>query len=304
MKVEKIGSRGILFTIEAHENAFEEDYFIYLINGENNVYLCDTHLGPESMKPIKEYMHSHGLDQKPLVLFFSHTDYDHIWGACAFPGATIIAHDRSLQRIFDRGQLDLQRYGKFQNGDVKLVYPNLTFDSRISFREDGVDFIFAPGHTNDSAVCYDRRESVLYVGDLVERPQPVILEHDLETYIETLENLKGMAAKVMIASHSGRVNNDDIDKNIEFIREFQDTALSEPTEDDTAETVMIRKMYTLLMYEEAIQQTAGDSFDYMEFQKELWGSLELDYLSPRSALLRNVEHEELRLALESYMAGL
>lgn len=303
MKTEKIGTRGVLFTLENNDGAFNDDYRIYLIEGERNVYLCDTHVGPRSMEPIREYLDRNGLDKKPLIIFLSHSDWDHIWGTCAFPEATVIAQHGSLQRIFQRGHLDLQRYANFKNGEVNLVYPTITFDDRICF-DDGVEFIFAPGHTRDSAICYDRRDSVLYLGDLVKKPQPILHEHDLETYIETLENIIAMAAKVMISTHSGQITQEDVQKNIAFIRKAQDTALSEPEEDESQDVEMIRKLYTLLMYEDAIAQTAGEDFDYMAFKKELWGSLELDYLSNRSHLLQNIEHEELKLALESYMAGL
>ena len=303
MKIEKIGSRGVLFTMEANDSAFAEDYYIYLINGEKDLYLCDTHVGPKSMEPIQQYLAANGLDTKPLVIFHSHSDWDHIWGACAFPGATVVAQHRSLQRLYDRGYLELQRYAKFQNGEVRLVPPAITFDSRMLFCEDGVEFISAPGHTDDSAICYDRKDSVLYLGDLVERPRPVIQAHDLETYIETLEEIKGIAAQIMLTSHSGWVSKEDIEDNIAYIQQFQDIALGS-SEGDSEVGEMIRKCYTLLMYEDAIAQTVGNEFDYLTFQKELWHSLELDYLSSASALLRNVEYEELKLALESYMAGL
>lgn len=304
MRIEKIGNRGVLFTMEAQDSAFAEDYYIYLINGEKNLFLCDTHVGPASMKPIQQYLVANGLDKKPLVIFQSHSDWDHIWGACAFPGATVVAQHRSLQRLFDRGYLELHRYTEYQNGEVRLVPPSITFESRMLFCEDGVELSAAPGHTEDSAICYDRRDSVLYVGDLVERPRPVIQDHDLETYVETLEEIKGIAAQVMIASHSGQVSQEDIEDNITYIREFQDIAMMEPEGTDSEETEMMRKRYTLLMYEDAIAQTVGDEFDYLIFQKELWHSLELNYLSSTSELLQQVGYEELKLALESYMVGL
>lgn len=304
VKIEKIGSRGVLFTYNETESALGE-YCVYLINGQNNVYLCDTHLGPKSMEPIQEYMRDNGLEEKPLVIFLSHADWDHIWGVCAFDQPLVVAHDKCTQRINDRGLLELERYASFMNGNIRLVYPSLSFDSRLSFQADGVEFIFAPGHTEDSAICYDRRDSVAYVGDLVEKPQPTVSFHDLETYIETLESLKALAAKLIISSHSGQVGAGDIDGNIEFLREFQDIALSESSEDvDESDNDMIRKLYTLLMYEDAIQQTAGPDFDYLKFQRVFWESLEMDYRNSKSALLRNVGYTELKLALESYMAGL
>lgn len=307
MKVENIGNRGVLFTFETQESGVGE-FCVYLIIGEKNLYLCDTHLGPESMEPIKEYIETNGLGDKPLVVFFSHADWDHIWGACAFPGATIIAHDKCPQRIFDRGRLDLERYGDRSRGNVKLVYPTLTFDSRISFRDDGVEFIHAPGHTTDSAICLDRKDQVMYAGDLVEKPEPCINHHDLEVYVETLESLKAMSVSTIISSHSGIVDAGDIEENIEYIRNFQDIALSEPAgdeyEDEESRENGIRKLYVMLMYEDAIQQTAGHDFDYLNFQREFWTALEMDYLNPISALLRNVSFDDLKTALETYMTDL
>lgn len=304
MKIERIGSRGVLFTLEGQEGALAGDYHIYLIEGENTVYLCDTHLGPKSMEPIQEYLRENGLDRKELVIFLSHSDWDHVWGVCAFPGAKVVAQHRLLKRLYDRGHLELQRYADYQNGEVKLVYPTLTFESKLTFCQDGVEFISAPGHTSDSAICYDRRDSVLYLGDLVETPHPAIQAHDLETYVETLEDIIELKARVMVTTHSGRVSGKDIEDNIAYIQEFQETALSEPAPGDSKEADMIRKQYVLLLYEEAISQTTRDKFDYLAFQKELWGSLELDYLKPRLTLLQEADYEELKLALQSYMAGL
>jgi len=295
-----------MFTFEAAECALGGGYSVYLINGEHNVYLCDTHLGPVSMELIKQYLRSNGLDNKELVIFLSHSDWDHVWGVCAFPGAMVIAHDKCPQRMFDRGQLELKKYAHYQNAEIELVYPNLTFDSRMTFREDGVEFIYAPGHTVDSAICYDRKDSVVFVGDLVENPEPVVSHHDLETYIETLETLKLMPAQVMVSSHSGVADKKNIEDNIQFLRDYQDTALTQSSGDSEDEdgANMIRKQYTLLMYEDAIQQTVGDSFDYLAFHREFWGSLDMDYLNTSSELLRNIGLEELKLALESYMVEL
>jgi hypothetical protein len=58
------------------------------------------------------------------------------------------------------------------------------------------------------------------------------------------------------------------------------------------------------MYEDAILQTAGDSLDYLTFQREFWRSLDLDYLNPESVLLQSLSAEDLKLALESYLIEL
>lgn len=303
MKIEKIGSRGTLFTFEEHESLLGE-YSIYLIAGTNRLYLCDTHLGPKSMEPIMEYMQAQGLD-KPLVIFLSHSDWDHIWGVSAFENPLVVAHVFCARNVVQRGPLELQRYASYQNGEVSLINPHLTFDSKILFADDGVEFIYAPGHTEDSAICFDHRDAVIYAGDMVERPQPCIGWHDLEKYIDSLEYIRELRSRVIVSSHSGIVTPEDIEDNLDYLRQCQEIVEEQNSgavEDKDRE--YLRKLYTLLLYEDAIANTVGNDFDYASFQRQLWQSLDMDYLTNITTLLQNVEHEELQLALEAIMAGL
>jgi glyoxylase-like metal-dependent hydrolase (beta-lactamase superfamily II) len=297
MRIEEIGRRGRTFTFTGTESALG-DYTVYLIEGEKRFYLCDTHLGPRSMEEIIEYIKGRGV-AKPLVVFLTHSDWDHIWGVCAFAKPLVVAHELCAHNIAQRGELDLQRYANYRRGDVWLVPPTLTFDSRLTFADDQVEFIHAPGHTADSALCHDRQDGVIYLGDLVERPRPVIGWHDLEKYIDTLEFLGEQPARAFVSSHSGLVTLEDIEKNLTFLRSCQYSLQKEGLQ---AEDTGLNKLYTLLLFEEAIAETLGQSFDYRAFQLRLWQSLDLDYLDTVPNLLKNVTREELRLALESLLA--
>lgn len=296
MKIKRIASRGTAFTFTEPESLGE--YTAYLVEGEHRFYLCDTHLGPESMALIKEHLLSRG-QNKPLLIFFSHADWDHIWGACAFPQCLVVAHELSAKFIRQRSPLDLERYAEYQRGTVQLVAPDLVFDSRLLFADDGVEFIYAPGHTEDSSVCYDHKDLVLYAGDLIETPKPAIGWHDIERYIDTLEDLRERPVKTYIASHSGIVTPRDIEGNIDYLGQ----CLAKVGKPDAADEDFY-KLYTLLLYEDAIATISAGTFDYALFQRQLWQSLGLDYLSPLPALLESVDSSELELALASYVAGL
>lgn len=298
INTKNIGSRGVIFTLgDANDDLGE--IAIYLIKGENRVYLCDTHLGPKSMEVVKEYLRENNLGEKQLVVFLTHSDWDHIWGACAFPDALIIGHDLCRKGILDRGKVELQRYADHQSGEIVLIPPQLTFSEQLRFLDDEVEFYYAPGHTADSAVCYDRKDAVLFVGDLVEDPKPMIGYHDLETYIDTLESLAAHPAKTIISSHSGIVNRKTISENIKYIRMFASKATADLPDKEKNDPAS--KLYIMLLYEDAIQQTLGDAFDYQSFQRELWGSLDLNYLDTTSKRLKSISYDELKSALESYL---
>lgn len=219
MKVERIAKRGTLFTFQEGDSLFSQDTCVYLINTGEKLFLCDTHVGPKSMAVVKDYINAEGLGNKEVIVFNSHSDWDHIWGNCAFPDSIIIAHDSCKRRIAEDGEKALERFkGKYHDGSFGLKLPNLTFDSRLSFEDCGIEFIYAPGHTVDSAICYDREDSVLFVGDLVEYPEPYLQYENLQVYIKSLEYIKSIKADIVISGHSGIVNEDLINENINYIK--------------------------------------------------------------------------------------
>ena len=77
MKSQQIGSRGVLFTFQDGDSPMTGETSVYLIEGRYRFYLCDTFLGNRSMSVVKNYIQE--TPRKDLVIFNSHSDYDHIW---------------------------------------------------------------------------------------------------------------------------------------------------------------------------------------------------------------------------------
>jgi cyclase len=196
---------------------FDDGISLVLILGDQFVFLCDTHLGPESMYKVMDYLKDK-LDNKKLIIFNSHSDWDHIWGNCAFPDAIIISHTSCRIRIKERGEFDLNRMSSLVRGKVTLLLPNLTFERRLIFNDEGVEFIYAPGHTIDSSICFNRKEGILYLGDLVENPIPYLDYEDLEVYLKTLDMLKNLPADIIVSAHSGIITRNLVNSNIRYIR--------------------------------------------------------------------------------------
>ena len=263
MDIQTVGKRGVMFT-------FDDNIAVYLLAGDKRVFLCDSHLGPRSMEAVRQYIYQRWPD-KELVLFNSHADWDHIWGNCAFPGALIIGHEQCRARIREIGQYDLERLADRHRGEIVLVPPNLTFSAELSFPEEEVSFIHAPGHTADSALCFDRREAVLFVGDLVEAPIPYLDFPDLARYIKTLEMIKQLPAKIIISAHSGLVDEALIDRNIAYLRAV---LLNEPVDTGDDENychVHRSNINNLLLWqwESALRGRLGEDFAYLAVRKAL-----------------------------------
>ena len=214
MKVEQIGERGRLLT-------FDDGISLYLISGRHLHLLCDTHLGPISMNDVCEILPVSPVNHR-LLIFNSHSDWDHIWGNSVFKDHLIIGHESCRQRMLERGAFDLAQNATQKRGDVVLTPPNLTFSDRLTLEDEEIVFWYAPGHTVDSSVCYDTVDKVLYLGDLVEDPIPYLDAYDLDQYIDTLTSLLDHPARILVSAHSGLVTKDLIKRNIGYIRAIRD----------------------------------------------------------------------------------
>jgi len=200
MKSERVGTRGFLF-------GFEEPYRInvFVIDGNRHVFVCDTCLGSEPMNLVKEYLAEKGLDSKPIVVFNSHADYDHYWGNGCFKSSLIIGHELCRKRIEKEAQRSLEEFKVHMLGDVEIVAPNVVFDKRLFFAEEGVEFYHTPGHTEDSSACFDHVDGTLFVGDNVESPLPYVNGLNFAGYAATLEEYILRNAKAIVAGHAETV---------------------------------------------------------------------------------------------------
>jgi glyoxylase-like metal-dependent hydrolase (beta-lactamase superfamily II) len=192
---------------------------VYAIVCPNRIFVIDTFLGPEPMGEMKAQLAEEGIAGKPFIVFNTHADYDHFWGNQSFEGSIILAHDQSLRRIRTQGEEGLRQYAAQAMGGVRLRPPNLVFRKRIAFVEEGVEFLYTPGHTGDSSSCYDSVDSVLLPGDNLEAPYPYVNLLNLKEYMQSLEEYKRLEAKVIIPGHDPPQRDCILlDENLTYIR--------------------------------------------------------------------------------------
>ena len=215
MKVQQIGTRGIMFTFYELDNYPTN---VFVIHGLTHTFVCDTFLGPASMEEVKNYFR-YNYEEKPFIVFNSHFHWDHIWGNCAF-SSMIIAHTLCRESIIQEGESELEQYDEYRQGEVNIVLPNCTFHKRISFPEEGVEFFYTPGHTRDSASCIDLVDDTLFVGDNVEAPIPYLFYENLKEYSCTLQKLLDMDATNIIPGHGTICDESLVYENQAYIEAF------------------------------------------------------------------------------------
>lgn len=228
MKIEHVGKRGIVFTFDDLSTPeYESPTNVYVINADKNFYICDTFLGPASMKGVKSYL-KENFSEKSFIVFNSHSHWDHHWGNCAFPNSKIIAHELCLEKIQLDAQKELERNKKYIRGNVVITPPNLLFKHNLNFEEDGIKLFHTPGHTDDSSSCYDAKDNILFAADNIEEPIPYLNStlEGLKIYVGSLEKYLEMKAEVVIPGH-GKISDDKlVEENLQYIKSFPE--LEEP----------------------------------------------------------------------------
>ena len=219
MNIEKISNRGLLFSFEElNQPPFYCTTNVYIIVCKKNYYVCDTYLGPYFMKKIKLYLESN-YGVKEYIVFNSHNHWDHIWGNCEFSNSKILSHEKCKELILENGEEDLEYHKKqFAKDEIIITLPNVTFKNKIVFDEDGVEFFFSPGHSEDSSSCFDFKDRTLFVGDNIDDPIPSFFcWSKLEKYKSTLEHYLSYNPERVIQSHGVVMNSDIIMQNINYL---------------------------------------------------------------------------------------
>ncbi len=218
MQVERIGTRGLLFS-------FKDPFLtnVYVILSAVHVFVLDTFLGPESMEHVKKAIEDEGCGDRPIVVFNSHGDYDHYWGNAAFDSALIISTEECRKRIIAESETALIENKEQKKGHVIIKTPTEVFYDRLNFPDDELTFYYTPGHTSDSASCYDEIDKVLFVGDNVETPFPYVYNTDVSQFYKTLKSYLEIDWEVMIASHAPPLHDSNLlERNIEYLKSLQD----------------------------------------------------------------------------------
>lgn len=242
MQIEKLGERNIRI-------AFGEDMptTTHIIIGENRVYVCDTYLGPLPMQEVSKLLETEGAANRPIVVFNSHADWDHIWGNCYFTASLIAAHSSSRKRVLEDGENDLKKWGEYVEGEVTLIPPNLLFDTKLIYADDGVEFYHTPGHTIDSSSCYDHQDKVLFVGDNVEADIPYVNHLNFDSYIKSLNSYLQKDWIALVPGH-GAIQYDSslVRSNITHLEKFREWKVDIGTLTEGALRVHLYALMTLV----------------------------------------------------------
>jgi glyoxylase-like metal-dependent hydrolase (beta-lactamase superfamily II) len=199
MKPIKITNRNIMFTEPMGD---KYDLNIGLILGAKHNFIIDTGRGSGSVAPVLEYI---GDDKKPIVVVNTHGHWDHVCGNHVFEGGLIVSHTICRWVIDNYWDVFYKDISHRLDGEARKCLPNLTFDSKMHFPDDGISIFHTPGHAPDSISIFDEADKVLYAGDEIGDTDDEIVPHigtDMETMQNTIDIFKTIDFDICISGHN------------------------------------------------------------------------------------------------------
>jgi glyoxylase-like metal-dependent hydrolase (beta-lactamase superfamily II) len=204
-------------------------FTVYLIRESAGVVIEP---GPAALVPrIQEAMRELGIKDLAYIMP-THIHIDHAGGmgklAQLYPGAKVLVHPAGLKHAVDPSRL-IESTRKVFGEDFEAGFgPILPVpESQIKAPQDGeiikvagreLQIIYAPGHAPHHMVIFDRSVKGIFCGEALGLPEgedkPIPLpaaappSFDPEIYLETMEKLRKLGARLLFYSHGGVVGHD------------------------------------------------------------------------------------------------
>jgi len=250
-----------IYRFETELSVMTSLFTVYLIKESQGVVIDP---GPGALVPrIQEAMKKLGLKDLAYIIP-THIHVDHAGGAGKlaqlFPKAKVLVHPSGVKHVVDPSRL-IESTKTVFGADFEAGFgPILPVpESQIKSVTDGeiikvggreLQIIYAPGHAPHHIAIFDRSVKGIFCGEALGLPEesgkhpplPAVAppSFDQEIYIETMEKLRKLNARILFYAHGGVVGH-DADKLItqaeEFTRIFGEIVFKALKEDGTNEEI-------------------------------------------------------------------
>lgn len=198
------------------------------------VLVVDPGYLPREIEEIRQYVYR-VKENRPIYLFFTHSDYDHIAGYGAFPEAKTIASKEFVESPLKEAQMkDLIKYDDdfYLTRPYKLTYPeiDLVIDShgqKVTFGGTSLTFYHAFGHNNDGLVAVIEPLNIVIAGDYLSDIEFPFVYYRFDEYEKTLSTFQKLVHEktnfILIPGHGSVADEQSeiqkrIDDSIEYLQ--------------------------------------------------------------------------------------
>ncbi len=167
-----------------------------LFVSDKTILLVDPNWLPDEIKTIQEVVKNY-LEGRELYLLFTHSDYDHIIGANAFPEAIVIATEAFSKNPNKKKVLE-EIYSFDESNYIKRNYPITYPMVDVVVNKDGQQltigdmtlvFYLASGHNADGMFTIVEEARTWIAGDYLSDIEFPFIYHSSADYLETLQKV-------------------------------------------------------------------------------------------------------------------
>lgn len=179
-----------------------------IIESEEAIVMTDPSWLPDEIETIKDFIDER-INGRKLYIIYTHSDFDHLIGAGAFPEAFVIATERfqinkNKKVVIDEMiAFDQRNYIK---RSYKHIYP--TVDRLIKIDGDKLKlgsltlhFFLAPGHTKDGLFTVIEPSGMLLSGDYLSDVEIPFITSSYKDYCQTIDKADKMITDFNIKYH-------------------------------------------------------------------------------------------------------
>lgn len=199
----------------------------FIIRGSESIFVVDTFMGPDSILDLRSVFESLRGSRRGFLIN-THADYDHIWGNCSFKDCVHIGHAKCRERILNSGLDELKNFPHPEQiaGNVEILPPNVTFETEMQIcdPEFRLHLIWTPGHSEDSISLFLEPFGILFAGDSLEAPLPLVPKKSeytgLEPFLASLHKLQQLKPSLFLPSHGDR-SETLLQENLHYLERLQ-----------------------------------------------------------------------------------
>lgn len=189
-----------------------------VIQTEEAIIMTDPTWLPEEIRTLQNYIHDIQRN-RPLYIIYTHSDFDHIIGAGAFPNATVIATEQfaknpKKEAIVEEIQAFDQSYYLTRNYSVEYPAVDIVVskdEQKVVLGSTELIFYLAPGHTDDSLFTMIEPNGIFLAGDYLSDVEFPFITSSYHDYAATIGKAESLLRKwnptILVPGHGSATQN-------------------------------------------------------------------------------------------------
>lgn len=179
-----------------------------VIELDDAIIMTDPNSLPREVDEIRSYVNTIRND-KQLYIIYTHSDFDHIIGSGAFPGAKVIASRKLSENKYKEEavkKVNMFDQSYYLQRNYKPEYPQVDYviskdGQQLVLGNTVLTFYTAPGHTADGLFTVIDPDGIFLSGDYLSDVEFPFIFSGYQDYINTMKKAENIFLKHNIAVH-------------------------------------------------------------------------------------------------------